>query len=122
LREQAKIKGLKFRRQQPIHPFIADFACMEARLIIELDGMSHDARLGYDEARDKKLKQMGYFILRFRNQDVAENLEYVVDAIITRASSLVINRQANAKRDAPLPNPPRKGEGTAPFSMATGHE
>jgi len=60
LRVQAKLKDLRFRRQQPIHPYIADFACMQARLLIELDGLSHDARQNYDKVRDEKLRAMGF--------------------------------------------------------------
>jgi very-short-patch-repair endonuclease len=44
IRAMAAARKLKFRRQQVIHPYIADFACMKARLLVELDGFSHDAR------------------------------------------------------------------------------
>jgi very-short-patch-repair endonuclease len=122
LREEAKRRNLKFRRQQPIHPFIADFACMEARLIVELDGASHDTRLGYDKSRDEKLKQMGYIALRFTNQDVAKNLEYVVNTILDHAARLVLTGKKNTKRRAPLPNPPRKREGSLLLCITTEDE
>src|SRR6185295_7000440 len=48
---------IKFRRQHPLHPYIADFACISAKLIIELDGQSHDYQLGYDAKRDAVLRK-----------------------------------------------------------------
>jgi primosomal protein N' (replication factor Y) len=56
-----------FRRQHPIGPYIADFACISAKLIVELDGNSHDDRLNYDAKRDFDLQQMGWRVLRFPN-------------------------------------------------------
>lgn len=101
LREAAKIAGLRFRRQQPLHPYIADFACMSAKLLVELDGDTHAESEGYDRMRDAKLRSMGYNILRFCNDDVVRNAEGVAAAIIEKA--LLLN--------APLPAPPREGEG-----------
>jgi very-short-patch-repair endonuclease len=89
LREGGKQKNLRFRRQQPIHPFIADFACMEARLLIELDGFSHDLQLDYDRTRDKRLRQMGFTILRYANDDVKNNVYGVVETILIHAENLV---------------------------------
>ncbi len=80
--------GLKFRRQHPLYPYIADFACIKARLIIELDGPSHDTRLAYDAKRDATLQKMGWTILRFDNDDVVFNLENVVLAIFKKCKEL----------------------------------
>ena len=113
LREQAKLHHLKFRRQQVIHPYIVDFACMQARLVVELDGTSHDTRLVYDKVRDGALRQAGFTVLRFRNEDVVESLEYVVNVIINRAVGLVEGGES-LPCGTPLPNPPLKGEGTVP--------
>src|ERR1700733_16113524 len=66
--ELRKETGLKFRRQQPLHPYIADFACMKARLVVELDGPSHDTRLAYDAKRDLDLQKMGWTVIRFTNE------------------------------------------------------
>ncbi|MDR3450932.1 MAG: endonuclease domain-containing protein [Alphaproteobacteria bacterium] len=110
LREAAKIAGLKFRRQQPLHPYIADFACMQARLLVELDGDSHANSVAYDKVRDRKLREMGFSILRFCNDDVVQNAEGVAARIIERAHLL----------NAPLPNPPHKGEGTAALTSMPG--
>ncbi|MDR3424323.1 MAG: DUF559 domain-containing protein [Alphaproteobacteria bacterium] len=102
LRKEAAKKNLRFRRQAVIHPFIADFACMKAKLLIELDGYSHDVRQGYDQVRDEKLKKMGYSLLRFDNEDVDTNIEGVVAVILDLAEKLIQN--------APTPCLPQ-GEG-----------
>src|SRR5262249_54359383 len=80
--ELRKETGLKFRRQQPLHPYIADFACVKARLVVELDGPSHDTRLAYDAKRDFDLRKMGWVVIRFTNDDVRENLEGVVLTVV----------------------------------------
>ena len=74
--------GIHFRRQHPVPPYFADFACVKAKLIIELDGMSHDTRQVYDTQRDDKLRSQGWLVLRFSNEDVFKNLEGVVAQII----------------------------------------
>ena len=68
-----RLDGWHFRRQAPIGPYIADFVCFEARLIIELDGDSHDsmARFVRDAARDDWFAAQGFRTLRFSNRDVA---------------------------------------------------
>ena len=62
--------GLRFRRQQPIGPFIVDFYCAEAKLIVEIDGASHHYKGPDDASRSKWLEQQGYMILRILNDDV----------------------------------------------------
>jgi len=81
--------GFGFRRQVPFQNYIADFACMSARLIIELDGESHDsdAQQRSDQARDAFFAGEGFRVLRFTNHDVMSNLEGVVEAIRLAASS-----------------------------------
>ena len=66
-----KLGGYKFKRQHPIEGYIADFVCLERKLIVELDGPFHAARKGYDAARDARLNSLGYRILRFTNEDLA---------------------------------------------------
>jgi adenine-specific DNA-methyltransferase len=76
--------GFKFRRQQPIGPYIADFVRFEARLIIELDGGQHgleDAVI-YDEARTQFLQNEGFAVLRFPNHEINRNLDVVLEAIL----------------------------------------
>ncbi len=66
-----QLDGHKFKRQYAIGPYIADFVCLEHRLIVELDGPFHDARKKYDEARDAYLRAHGFRVLRFVNDDLA---------------------------------------------------
>jgi very-short-patch-repair endonuclease len=82
LRHQ-QLNGFKFRRQVPIGDLVADFACLSARLIIEVDGGQHDAERGKDAARTAWLNTRGYCVIRFWNNDVLENLDGVVQMIRT---------------------------------------
>jgi very-short-patch-repair endonuclease len=76
-----RLDGLRFRRQQVIDGFIADFYCHAARLVIEVDGSVHDAQRGYDEARDQLLSGLGLRIIRIANDDVEKHLERVLRQI-----------------------------------------
>ena len=73
----------RFRRQSPIGPYIADFACLERRLVIEVDGGQH-CDSASDQARDRYLRRAGFRVLRFWNHDVLGNIEGVVH-VITQA-------------------------------------
>jgi BirA family biotin operon repressor/biotin-[acetyl-CoA-carboxylase] ligase len=73
--------GVKFSRQMPVGPYFADFLCRERKLIVELDGFSHELRQEHDARRADYLSRAGYRILRFDNLEVHENLEGVVLAI-----------------------------------------
>jgi very-short-patch-repair endonuclease len=75
-----QIEGAKFRRQFPIGPYIADFACIDLKLIIELDGGQH-ADSPTDAQRMECLETNGYTVIRFWNSEVIENLEGVLEAI-----------------------------------------
>jgi len=77
--------GIKFRRQEPIGPYIADFGCVSKKLVIELDGgyhLEHEQR-EYDKARTEYLKGMGFTVLRFTNDDVFNNINDVLKRILT---------------------------------------
>lgn len=78
-----RFKGAKFKRQVPIAPFIADFYCASARLIIEIDGPVHDTddRRRRDETRDTWLTAQGFMVLRFSTDLVLSNLGAVMNAI-----------------------------------------
>jgi very-short-patch-repair endonuclease len=78
-----RIDGLGFRRQVPLRNYVVDFACLAAKLIVELDGYSHEAedRQAADVARDALFAAEGFQVLRFRNDDVMANLEGVVEVI-----------------------------------------
>ncbi len=78
-----QISGVKFRRQQPIGPYIADFVSFEKKLIIEVDGGQHNENENHesDETRSKWLKSQGFQIIRFWNNDVLKNMEGVLESI-----------------------------------------
>ena len=73
--------GAKFSRQMPVGPYFADFLCRELRLVVELDGYSHDLRPGHDATRDAWMREEGYRVLRFANAAVRDDPENVVLAI-----------------------------------------
>ena len=77
-----QIDGHKFRRQHAIGPFIVDFACVEQKIIVEVDGGQHsDARVTYDRDRTEWLRTKGYTVLRFWNNDIMRDVESVLEAI-----------------------------------------
>jgi len=76
-----QLQRCKFRRQFPIAGYIADFACVEARLVIEVDGGQHAEQVTYDDARTRVLAAAGYRVLRFWNNDVLTRTEDVVAEI-----------------------------------------
>ena len=82
-----KLDGWKFRRQVPIDRFFADFACMEGRLVIELDGGQHAEQIEYDEARTKVLEASGFTVLRFWNSQVLTSTDGVVQSILHELNS-----------------------------------
>ena len=75
-----RLHGVKFRRQVPIGPFVADFASIEHRLVVELDGGQH-AESGADVRRDNFLTVEGWRVMRFWNNDVMTNREGVLESI-----------------------------------------
>ncbi|ABC64408.1 endonuclease domain-containing protein [Erythrobacter litoralis] len=80
--------GAKFSRQMPVGPWYADFLCRELKLVIELDGFSHDVQPDRDERRDADLRELGYHVLHFTNADVMNNTEGVVIAIQRKIADL----------------------------------
>jgi len=97
------VYGTHFRRQVPIGPYVADFACLKARLLIELDGGQHaqDEIAARDEARTRWLKGEGYRVIRFRNAELSKDLNGVLDTIY---AALYGSPQSEA---VALPTPPR---------------
>src|SRR5262245_49634686 len=79
LRNRA-LDGFKFRRQHPITPYFADFACVECLLVVELDGESHLTAKVTDERRTSHLQSKGWQVIRFWNTEVYDDLEAVVEA------------------------------------------
>jgi len=77
---QLRRQGYHFRRQAPVDPYIVDFACFSQRLIVEVDGVQHDAAQGRkaDAARDADLYWRGFKVLRFRNDEVRDSMPGVI--------------------------------------------
>jgi very-short-patch-repair endonuclease len=77
------LNGFKFRRQHPIADFIADFFCLECNLVVEIDGNHHNEReqKEYDEGRTYELGELNIKVIRFTNQEVLENLDFVLQTI-----------------------------------------
>ena len=73
----------KFRRQEPVGPYITDFCCYEARLVVEVDGEQHRHTVAYDRRRDKYLRSEGFAVLRLSAYDVIAHLDWVLDRIGT---------------------------------------
>lgn len=78
-----KLNGLKFTRQHPIDKFVVDFYCHQKKLVIELDGEVHDIKINkqYDEARTCMLAGLNIYVLRFKNEQVIESIEIVLEKI-----------------------------------------
>jgi very-short-patch-repair endonuclease len=76
-----QIEGNKFRRQEPIGKYIVDFVCHEKRIVIEVDGSQHSIDKAIDKERDEWLKEQGYEVMRFWNNEVLENIEGVLEVI-----------------------------------------
>ena len=96
--------GVKFRKQHPVGPYIVDFACIDSKLIVELDGGQHndDAAVKKDTARTQFLEDQGFVVLRFWNHELFDQTEAVVEKIFLTAQA----------RQRPHPNPPPTGERT----------
>ncbi|PZA09858.1 DNA methyltransferase [Rhodopseudomonas palustris] len=101
------VEGSHFRRQVVIGPYIADFACLAKRLIIEVDGSQHSDEdvLKRDEVRTQWLQSEGYRVIRFWNNDVMSKTDAVMDAIYN--ATAVTPPRLPAAGDPP---PPGEGE------------
>ena len=77
----SRFMGLKFKRQKPLGPYIIYFVCLEEKLIIELDGGQHAENIAYDQKRDAWLRDQGYKVLRFWNNELFNQTESVLEKI-----------------------------------------
>ncbi|MDB5470068.1 MAG: hypothetical protein JWR84_1628 [Caulobacter sp.] len=77
-----RLAGYKFRRQVPIDRYVVDFICMDARVVVELDGVSHQDREQKDAERTAVLERLGYLVIRFANNDVIENADGVAVSLL----------------------------------------
>ena len=87
-----------FRRQIPIGPYIVDFVCFKAKLVVEVDGGQHATVTAEDARRTRWLESQGFRVLRFWNSEVLAELDSVLEEIGKTLAD-------------PLPNPPHRGEG-----------
>jgi len=99
----SQLAGYKFRRQAVLPPYIADFLCPAVRLIVEVDGDTHDS--AKDDRRDQALSARGYRTLRVTNDDVMSNISGVAWAIAAALD------QTTVSAARPHPNPSPEGEG-----------
>ncbi len=86
-----QISDAVFRKQVPIGPYIADFCCLKARLIVEVDGGQHDES-NTDAARDAWLSNTGYCVVRVWNNEVLGNIEGVLQVIATALEEQALDR------------------------------
>ena len=96
-----RFEGVKFRRQKVIGRYIADFAANDPRLVVEVDGMTHDVDDPSDAERTRYLNERGYHVVRFTNPDVMTNLE----GVLIRLSEVIA-----MVRTSPLPTLSPEGE------------
>ena len=82
---RSQLGGLKFSRQMPVAGYVPDFLCRSHKLIIELDGSQHADAIEYDAVRTKNLEALGYRVLRFWNNDLTQNMDGVLEAILGAA-------------------------------------
>jgi very-short-patch-repair endonuclease len=95
--------GVKFRRQHPLGNYVADFVCLDPKVIIELDGSQHADQVAYDARRDRFFREHGFVVLRFDSHEPLRNLDGVRTVILEQLEVL--------GRACPHPNPPPVGEG-----------
>lgn len=95
------MEGIKFRRQEPVGNYIVDFICFDRRIIIEIDGGQHarDENVNKDKERDEWLRNQGFKVLRFWNNDVLNNINGVWEVIRKHVFATL-----------PLPLPSREGK------------
>ena len=75
------LRGLKFRRQEPVGRYIVDFVCYEKRIVVELDGSQHEMRREEDQARDQWLNEQGFKVLRLLDNEVLTNIDGVLEVL-----------------------------------------
>ena len=93
-----QLEGYKFRRQEPVGPYIVDFVNFEKGIVIELDGGQHAIERENDKKRDAWLNAEGFNVLRFWDNEIFDNLEGIVEVVRKRLFS-------------PSPGPSHKGRG-----------
>jgi len=100
-----QLHRVKFRRQVPLGPYIVDFYCSAARLVVEVDGVVH-ADSTTDPVRDEWLRAQGLYVLRFWNDEVLKNLEGVLIVIAETTRGPLPPAPSRKGRGSPVPPPP----------------
>jgi leucyl-tRNA synthetase len=106
--------GHKVRRQHAIGVFIADFVCLDKRLVIEIDGDYHNQTKEYDQARTEFLNSEGFSVIRFTNTEVFNNLQSVISSIKTS-----LDNAPSIARTSPSPTEKGQGDEAYPFELTT---
>jgi very-short-patch-repair endonuclease len=103
-----QIAGYRFRRQIPVAGFIADFASLEAKVVVELDGGQHLDRADHDKQRDRLIEAQGFLVLRFWDNQVFQDTQAVPDEIIRAPTMRVtsVPSSDNEHRSADLGDRP----------------
>ncbi|MCC6682590.1 MAG: DUF559 domain-containing protein [Phycisphaeraceae bacterium] len=94
-----RLGGLKFRRQVPIGPYVADYVCEDTRLVVELDGMTHDGRGAEDAHRTSYLQQQGLRVLRVTNDDLLTYPDAVAALILKSALTPALSQGERGKEE-----------------------
>ena len=89
-----KFYGLQFNRQYPIENYIVDFICRKLKLIIEIDGASHNNKVEEDKERDRRLNELGYKVIRVGEGDVLNGLNNVIRIIEANLPDEILNNQS----------------------------
>lgn len=107
-------KGYGFRRQRPVLNFIADFMCKELKLVIEVDGISHtwEETIKKDKIKDEMLKEAGFVVIRFTNEQVLTNIDWVKEEIDLKIEEIERNSDELPQK--------RKGRGATPLPPSAG--
>ena len=115
-----RLQGYKFRRQQPMGSYIADFVCVNPKLIIEADGGQHAEQAAYDTERSRYFQRQGFTVLRFWNHQILQQTDDVLAEMLRVLDGLVEKRQVTLVPPNPLPNPPPRGREQIAGSVGTG--
>jgi very-short-patch-repair endonuclease len=94
-----QIPGFRFRRQVPMGPYVVDFACLKAHIVVEVDGGQHAQALEHDQRRTAWLESQGFRVLRFWDNDVLLETDEVVESIY----------QGLKQKPSPRPSPAKRG-------------
>jgi very-short-patch-repair endonuclease len=121
---RTSLPQFKWRRQMPIGPYFADFACFAEMLVVELDGGQHAKTAGYDAARTRFIQAQGYRVLRFWNNDALSNAAGVLEQIslsLGRGKEQRRLREGEADSSLPQSTSPSRASGAHPSPDGRGN-